>query len=229
MAINEPKFGVVDVPPESAANAAPKAVEACAENVSITSEVSGPCKNPEGRFVGLSPLKREKLGVELGDLVTIKGHGVFTVAPALKENLGHKLVAVNGLPVGTEVTIQKMEDGADVVIPLTITHGIESDPKHETRRSKIAARYSDFDPDVYMCIPTSLASALGLPLTSKPDEKRTYAIAMSIVKIDGVVHEVPLVPTGSNIGLTTKAAVKFNIPTGLTDVPVRIDKGVLVI
>lgn len=205
-----------------------RVVETVVESPSITSEVSGPCKNPEGKLVGLSPVKREKLGVEVGDFVEVEGHGVFTVAPALVGNLGQNLVAVNGVTPGTKVTIRKVPEGADNAQKLAVEHGVEADEKHEKRRLKIASRFPAMDPDTYLCVPTSLAPALGLPAT-EVEGKRVYGIAVSIVNVGGVIHEIPLVPTGAKLGLTSQAAQKLNIPKELKDVEVRVKDGVLVI
>ncbi len=196
--------------------------------------VAGPCNNPAGQYVGLNQGQREKLGVEVGQTVELVGDdgkslGVFTVGTGSKKLLlTPGSFTANGVDVERIVTVRARKNPPEEDLEFGVQHLAETadKEKHERRQDIILNRLK-LDPDIYITIPTSLAAQIGI----KPPSGKTIApISQGIIKgADGQEHEVAIVPTGSLIGFTTKAAEKLGIPAQLEKIRLRIDNGKLVI
>lgn len=196
------------------------------------------CKNTEGLYVGLSAVQRTKLDVEVGGTVEIideKGQsfGVFTVGKGSSEIADHTdLFTVNGVEESTTVTVRKAISTPDKPkeFKLPITHAVETTierVKHKARIEKIAVRFPNLDSEMYITLPTAVAAQLGI----KPEPGKTVApISKCLVRdASGRQIEMAIVPAGTTIGFTSDAAKELDIPAGLAEIKIIIDKGVLVI
>ncbi|MBI2638889.1 hypothetical protein HYW83_04850 [Candidatus Peregrinibacteria bacterium] len=209
----------------------PEATEVVPE-MSLT--VAGACNNPHGNYVGLNKGQRDKLQVEIGSSVELmdgagQSLGIFTVGTGSKNLLleSEKFTA-NGVGVGATVTVKRAVKKSEREINLSASYGIEAAEQHERRAGIIRNRFPDMDPEDYITVPTALGRELGF--SPNPAAKATVlSISKGRVRIGGIDHEIVMVPSGSTIGFTTKAAQRLGIPKELGTIKVRIDNGVLVI
>lgn len=224
----------------SAANS--EAVEA-KETLSLRLTVDRPCNNPEGLYVALSAVQRKKLGVNVGDSVMLKNTsngevvGIYTVGLGLKD-LKDKpgSFAANGVVSGTEVVVERCSvERAMLSLPLNI--GVETDAKHGKRLAKIMDGRFDGaegfgDPEAYLVLPTAIAKLFITPPKGVTPAKDTVpAISLGKIKLGDKVFTMPVVPSGTEFGMTTKAASKLGVPEGnLSNVQYYLNnEGVLVI
>lgn len=212
--------------------------EAVESEPALRLTVADHCKNSAGLYVGLSKVQRGKLGVEIGGTVELfddknKSLGVFTVGTGSKEYLEMTDVfTANNVTKGEIVTVKKSVATPDKPneFNLPVEHAVEktTDPKrHAARKEKIAQRFPHSDPDMYITLPTAIASQLGI----KPETGKTVApISKCLVcPASGWDVQMVIVPTGTGIGFTSDAAEELDIPKELTEIRIIIDKGVLVI
>jgi hypothetical protein len=200
----------------------------------MTLTVAGPCKNPNGHYVGLNQGQREKLQVQMGETVELfddggKSIGVFTVGSGSKELLltPAKFTA-NGIDAGATVKVSARKKPPEDDIAFNVQFNVENvNPENDQRRSDIIQNRLKMDPDVYLTVPTSLATQIGI----KPPQGKTIApISKGQIKdAEGKIHEIAIVPTGSSIGFTTKAAKQLSIPAQLQTIRIRVDNGMLMI
>ncbi len=230
--------GSVEVTPAIAAaptttTGAPPPPEAAETVPEMSLTVAGACNNPRGNYVGLNRGQRDRLQVDIGSSVELldgagKSLGIFTVGTGSRSLLLEtgKFTA-NGIDTGTTVTVKKAVKKPEREIRLPVTHGIESSEQHERRAGIIQGRFPDMDPEVYITIPTALGRELGLQ--PSPAKATVLSISKSKVRIGGTDHDIAVVPSGNNMGFTSKAAEKLGIPLELGAITVRVDNGVLVI
>lgn len=220
---------------------APQAPEAKEKEPELNLTVAQPCKNPEGRFVGLSKRQRDALQVSEGGTVELfeggQSLGIFAVGKGSSElTKSPELFSVNGVDAGKTVTVKKAVETKERVMKLGLTHGVEDVPAHlqgdeakkyadrTVRRMQIIGeRFPGADTDEYMTIPTGVLNSMTGELA------KVAAISKQKVRYGSTEMEIVMVPAGNDIGLTTKAAQKLNIPTAATELRFRVDSGVLVI
>ena len=223
---------------DSAANS----VEA-KETLSLRLTVDRPCNNPEGLYVALSAVQRKKLGVNVGDSVVLKNTsngevvGIYTVGLGLKDLKDKpESFAANGVVPGTEVVVER-RSVERVILSLPLNIGVETDAKHGKRLAKISdGRFNGAegfgDPEAYLVLPTAIAKLFITPPKGVTTAKETVsAISLGKIKIGGRVFTMPVVPSGTEFGMTTKAASKLGVPEGnLSNVQYYLNnEGVLVI
>lgn len=231
--------------PEPSAPKAAEMKEASEKGPELRLNVAGPCKNPEGKYVGLSKVQRDRLGVEVGGNVELfdvggKSLGLFMVGSGSKELLSQpEAFTVNGVSSGEAVTVKKAADKQESDMTFDVVHGVEVVPgglsedekkKYEgrlaSRASKIAERFPGLDPRAYVVVPSSLAKSMGI---EAPKGSTVLPVSKGKVRIGGTEHEIAVVPSGNSIGFTTEAAKSLGIPTQLNQIRVRVIDGVLVI
>ena len=220
-------------------------VEASEKGPELRLNVAGPCKNPEGRYVGLSKVQRDRLGVEVGGNVELfdatgKSVGLYMVGPGSKELLSQpEAFTVNGVSSGEAVTVKKAAEKQDSDMTFDVDHGVEAVPaglgeadqkKYEgrlaSRSSKIAERFPELDPRAYVVVPSAVAKSMGI---EAPKGTTVLPVSKGKVRLGGVEKEIAIVPSGNTIGFTTEAAKSLGIPTQLNQIRVRVTDGVLVI
>lgn len=197
------------------------------------------CKNQAGRYVGLSKAQRERIDVEVGGTVELfdeKGTslGFFTVGAGSKEYAQDPEIftITPQVKIGDTLTVKKPSVSPDKPqeFNLQVTHAVEKtvEPaKHGARVEKIAARFPNLDPNMYITLPTAIAAQLGI----KPEPGKTVApISKCTVRdASGRTVEMAIVPGGTTIGFTSDAAKELDIPAELSEIKLTIDKNVLVI
>ncbi len=195
-------------------------------------KVLGPLNSP-GKYVGLSPVQRETVGVKVGDTVELldneKSLGLFTVGLGKREyadNIGGFSANVVNVPIGP-VTVRKAPQEKAVVETLPLEFGVEKSPKHERRAATLAVRFPDLDQEIYIVVPTPIAERLGLEKAE--GSKTMFKISKGSIRIGEDIHEVGIVPAGTAFGLTAKAALKLNIPSELHEIRLSFQDGMLVI
>lgn len=212
----------------------PHAAEAVEAMPELRLTVAGECNNNAGKYVGLNQGQREALHVSVGGTVELlddegKRVGIFTVgtgSKSLSRTPGQ--FTANGIDTGKTVTLRAMKGPPEGELPFELQHGIEgANSENHIRRQGIIRDRLNLDPEAYVTIPTSLAAQIGI----KPAPGKTIApISKATIKgVDGVEHEVAIVPTGTAVGLTTAAAEKLQIPIALRTIRLRVDAGKLVI
>lgn len=215
--------------------AAAETTEAVEVEPQLSLKVAAPCKNPHGLYVGLSKAQREKLGVEVGEVVELRDGnkvlGLYTVGLGSKELSGQpEAFTANGVKIGDTVEVVKAKKLTDKLSSLPLSFAVENDEKHAGRSEIIAKRFKDegFDGQSYVVVPTATA---GLLTTQSGDKKTVLKIALGKIKVNGVEKTLPIVPAGTGLGMTTKAAGEMGIPGGgLKNAEFYInDAGVLVI
>ena len=240
----EVKVAPETVVPNPSGDQAPakEAVEAVPE---LKLVAASSCKNPDGRYVGLSKVQRDKLGVEVGGNVELfdaagKSLGLFSVGTGSKELLKEEAkFTVNGVAAGEAVTARKASEKQESDMAFAVTHGVESTPaglddaakqKYEdrlaSRASKIAERFPELDSKAYVVVPTAVAKSMGV---EGPKGSTVLPISKGKIKLGDVVTEIAIVPSGNNIGFTTEAAKSIGIPDQIKELRVRVVDGVLVI
>lgn len=231
--------------PELSAPKAQELNEAPEKGPEVRLNVAGPCKNPDGKYVGLSKVQRDRLGVEVGGNVELfdisgKSMGLFMVGAGSKELLSRQdAFTVNGVSAGEAVTVKKAVDKQESDMTLDVAHGVEVVPgglsedekkKYEgrlaSRASKIAERFPELDPKAYVVVPSAVAKSMGI---EAPKGSTVLPVSKGKIRIGGVEHEIAIVPSGNSIGFTTEAAKSLGIPTQLNQIRVRVVEGVLVI
>lgn len=237
LAVRTFKMGTLDKPGRYLSQTEMAAVQENREAVpELKLTVFDSCKNPNGLYVGLSKLQRDRLGVEVGGTVEITDEkkqslGVFTVGKGSSEIADHTdLFTANGIEKSATVTVRKSVSTPDKPREFTFPciHSVEKmdQTKHTARTEEIASRFPDLDQEAYAVLPTAVASELGI----KPEAGKTVApISRGRVKVSGIETEIAIVPSGQTVGFTSAAAKKLNIPAGLAEIKIIIDKGVLVI
>lgn len=212
----------------------PSIPEAVEKEPKLEVSVAGPCKNPEGLYVGLNATQRAKLGVEQGHAVVVRKSngeviGIYTVGPGSKELVGQPKITANGVAIDENVEVVKANVNEGDLNSLPLVFGAESGEKHGRRSSTIAERFGPqgFDGQSYLVLPTSVAKMI---TGQDGDKTRVASIALGKVKIGGVEKTLPIVPSETNFGMTTKAANELGIPDGaLTKAEFYFKDGVLVI
>lgn len=195
--------------------------------------VAGACNTHHGHYVGLSKGQRDRLGVEVGASVELvdgagKSLGIFTVGTGSKALLLEPTkFTANGVDTGSTVTVKKAVKKPEREIPLPVTHGVETSELHERRAGIIRNRFPDMDPESYIVVPTAVGRELGF--SPSPAKATVLSISKGKVRVGGTDHEIIMVPSGTAIGFTTKAAQTLGIPQELRTLTLRIDNGVLVI
>jgi hypothetical protein len=224
-----------------ALTADPATAEAVEKEPQLDLTVDRPCNNPAGRYVGLNAVQRGKLGVEVGGTVELFEEGVsigvFTVGKGASElaKMPERFSANVVMP-GKMVTVKKAIDRAESVMSLPITHGIENVPqgldeveagKYAERTQRrigiITERFKDAETGVFMTVPTAVLNQITGGVA------RVAAIAEGMVKVGGREVKIIMVPAGTDIGLTTKAAKLLGFPQGLKELRFRVSSGVLVV
>jgi hypothetical protein len=218
-----------------------KAKEDAEKEPQLKMTVYGPCKNPEGRYVGLSKKQRDALGVVEGGTVEIildkESLGVYTVGKGSTEIVKiPDLFTVNGIEGGHLVTVRKPKETGENVMKFGVRHGVETVPEElkdekakeyterTARRMKIIAeRFPGVSTDEFMTVPTAVLNLI------TGDSAKIAGISRQKVRFAGKETEITVVPAGNDIGLTTKAAEELNIPTEIKELGIRVENGVLVI
>lgn len=232
------KVGQTEKPSTTGEKSSPAIVPTTPESSEIipkmTLTVASPCKNPNGHYVGLSQGQREKLKVQAGETVELfdddrKSIGIFTVGSGSKELLlAPTKFTANGIDAGATVIVSARKKPSENDTEFNVQFNVENaNPENHERRGDIIKNRLGMDPDVYLTIPTVLATQIGI----KPPQGKTIApISKGQIKdAEGKVHEIAIVPTGSSIGFTTKAAEQLAIPAQLQTIRIRVDGGMLVI
>lgn len=213
------------------------------ETPSLRLTVDRSCNNPEGLYVSLSAVQRKGLGVSVGDSVILRNTsngevvGIYTVGLGLKDLKDKpESFAANGVVPGTEVVVERSSvEHAILSLPLNI--GVETDARHEKRLAKISDGRFDgaegfADPEAYLVLPTAIAKLFITPPKGVTPAKDTVpAISLGKIKLGDKVFTMPVVPSGTEFGMTTKAASKLGVPEGnLSNVQYYLNnEGVLVI
>jgi hypothetical protein len=203
--------------------------------------VAGPCKNPEGDYVGLSKKQRDALGVVEGGTVEIfKGHksiGIFTVGKGSSEVIKTVgLITANGIPAANLVTIRKAKESGESLIKYGVRHEVEDVPEgleekdaqeYQDRTARrmaiIEKRFPGVAVDEFITVPTAVLNLM------TGGAKKVASISVQKVRFGGSETEITVIPTGTDIGLTSKAAKKLNIPAEITEIGIRVKDGVLII
>lgn len=188
------------------------------EPPTLTLNVADHCNNPDGLYVGLSKDQRGKLGVKVGGTVILRESGTKKIIGLYVVGLGSEKLkgdaskfTANGVEIGQMIEVCK---ATEVNLPnsslLDVSMGVESQEKHEKRKSTISERFGDrgFDGESYIVLPTALAKLL----THQEGKARVASIALGRVEISGGVIELPVVPAGTGFGVTTNAARQLGLP-----------------
>lgn len=233
--MNNPPEGPVGPPAQTLPARTVEATEAAETVPELLLTVTGLCNNPIGRYVGLNKGQREQLQVEIGGVVELVGDdgrsiGVFIVGSGSKTLLHQPdAFTANCVETGKTYKVRRPKSGPqESDTELSVRHAVETqDPeKHERHKGIIEIRLK-LDPELYVVIPGALAHQMGI----RPPQGKTIAsISTGRIKgVDGNVREIPVVPAGSEIGFTTKAAQQLGIPHELKSIRVRVEDGILVI
>lgn len=225
------------VAPGGAPQVAAESVQAAVEVVpSLELRLEAACSNPDGNYVGLSAAQRSRLGVEVGGTVELmdgsQSLGLFMVGKGLKvlqsQPDAFSANLADGFK-GRSITVRKAPAKMEKDVSYMVSLGAEASERHERRKTVIAERFSDMDPEAYVTVPTALLKQMGV--TPLPDSKKATALPISKgqLKIGDQMHTVVFVPSGEAIGFTTKAATQLNIPVSLFNLRVRVEEGVLVV
>ncbi|MBA4337142.1 hypothetical protein C0416_05235 [bacterium] len=201
--------------------------EEVAEEPCITGTVKSQCENPNGSFIGISKKQRDTLGVGVGNPVEVydqngKLVGLFTVGKALaKLAKDPDSLSANNIEPGTVITVKKVKESKEKGVALSVSHGIENDERHLPTIETIKTRFPDMDSGNFIAIPVAVFNEL----TGGRD--RVPAIEKGKISLLGKETEVVFVPTGTNFGLTTKAAESLNIPAEFKEIRLQSKDGVL--
>lgn len=195
---------------------------------SLSGVVDQECKNPNGLYIGLKKSSREFLGVKVGEPVEIcdkEGNliGIYTVGEALKELT--KVIgsfSANNIAPGTFINVKRCKESREKAVEYTVDHGIEKDEEKTKRRMDIIKeRFPQASPECFITIPTSLSNQL------TGEIGKIAKIAVGKIHFDGKDYDVVFVPSGTNFGLTTKAAELLNIPQELKKIKLKTENGIL--
>lgn len=180
--------------------------------------VAGPCKNPNGLYVGLSKVQRDKIGVEVGGTVMLRKPtgevlGIYTVGSGSKELLDQPRITANQITIGTDIEVVRANVKMEDLNNLPLVFGAEGGEKHERRSSVITERFGNqgFDGQSYLVLPTAVAKMI---TGQAGDKTKIASIALGKIKIGGVEKTLPIVPSEINFGMTTGAAQELGIPSG---------------
>ena len=219
----------------------PQAAEAKEKEPELSLTVARGCNNPDGRYVGLSGRQRDALKVAVGGIVELfengQSLGLFTVGKGAAELTGKpEQFTSNVVEPGKSVTVKKADKNRETVMTFGVTHGVENVPanlqgeeakKYADRTARrmqiIGERFPGVSTDEFMIIPTAVLNAM------TGESVRIASISKQKIRFAGVETEMVVVPAGNDVGLTTKAAQKLKIPAGVTELRVRVERGVLVI
>lgn len=219
------------------------AVEAKELVPTLKLKVACECNNTAGKYVALNGKQRTALGVAEGDSVVLKENGkvvgVFTVGKGLsklKQGPDYNVedpIGANGVTIGAEFELQKATaESLDFELQkLSLSGGLEADAKHVTRAGKIKERFPGFDGTSYIALPTAVATSIMYGAEDVKLGKPTVAaISLGKVKIGDKVMEIPVVPTGTDFAMTSKAATDLGVTTSPgAKVDFYVKDGVLVI
>lgn len=227
------KITVIPVGGESGGKGGEMAAEGKEAVPELQLIVAGPCKNPNGAYVGLNKAQREKLGVKVGDpVVIIMEDGtllLYMTGDGSKELLKEKgKFTANGIALeGQRVRIRRLTNELkEGKITLHVETGIEADTEsHERRRAIISNRFPNLNSDQYVALPSGVCDAAGLRGQREEDkEKRILPISQMLVRVGSMTHRVPVVPTGTGFGLTRAAAELLGIPEQLQKIRMAVEE-----
>lgn len=210
--------------------------DAAERMLKLTLTVTEEC-NSQGNYVGLSKAQREKLGVNVGDVVTLRGadgkvFGQRTVGLGKNSLAGRPgEFSANGVQIGESVTVVKgvVENALN---NLSVSKGVESGEKHGRRSGIINERFGKkgFNGEVYVVLPDAVVRQISTQVPRSGDGKpNVSSIALGSVKIGETVRELPVVPAGSEMGLTSESAKMLGVPDGLKSCEFYVKDGVLVV
>lgn len=204
--------------------------------------VDRPCRNPEGYYIGLSKVQRERLGVVEGDTVVLVDPRTSLESGPYVVGKGHKDLAsepekfaANNVIPGSEVEVVRKKSIEGKTNRLPLQKGAESDERHERRKQKIIERFGaqGLDGEAYIVVPTGLATQFMIDNEKTGDTSKPTIAAISLgqVRVGGETKTIPIVPSGTSFGMTSKAAEVLNVPSGINsdEVEVGIINGVLVV
>lgn len=182
--------------------------------------VHGPCKNPNGNYVGLNKAQRDKLGVVEGETVVLKADGkvvgYYVVGKGSKEIADQSgAFTANGVDVGAVVEVQKAGDLSENLVTLPFAVDAEKGERHAARSEKIKNRFAGQDGETYCVVPTALFNKMAIEGDVQSARPTMGAISIGKVKIGGVEKSIPIVPSGTAFSLTSKAAKEFSVPAGV--------------
>lgn len=203
---------------------------------SLKLKVAGPCKNPAGRYVGLSKGQRDQLGVELNESVELfadgKSLGSFVVGFGSKEimkNIDQFTANLEGITDQKEITVRKIsrEDLQNKAQELPFESGIETKDAHLRRMQIIEKRFPEMNAGEYITVPTAIGQQLGLE-GSRPGAT-ILNISKGKLRFGQTVYDIAIVPGGTNLGMTQLLAKRLGIPVELKTVKFAIEGGMLVL
>ena len=195
-------------------------------------------------------LYEEKPGEKPADALVVvtkdgKDVGIFHVGRPhdKKHDIKHPhRISANSLPLNTDaaqegedsgldsIEIRKLKETDKVELEFAVTHGIEQTPnslsveeaakytaRTAQRKKDVGEKFPDVDPEEFVVVPTHVLTHL-----TGNREKAKIKISFS-----GKVVEVVAIPSGLELGMTTKAAVKIGMPTSITSRKVCVERGLL--